>query len=149
MVFSYCFGKYVPDSTDECTIVKPDGWTFVNGMGSGYCEEFDEEAFKNNNLTKTEFQSTVGRINDLLMAYMPCPGMCCCGYLLALPTLGLSLLLMYCCCVSDAQKRVDSFIDKTNTKVLNKKGMSLHLVRKCHTSWLEFRKSETLRYEQL
>ena len=69
--------------------------------------------------------------------------MCFCGYLLAIPTLGLSLLCMKCACVEDAEREVLVCIENANKKVLNKHGITLHLIKRRCTSWLEFRFGNT------
>ena len=78
-------------------------------------------------------------INDALFNYFPCPMCLFCGYFLAIPTLGLSLLMPNVC-IRDAEAEVRRQIEKANKKKLNDRGMELALRKKCGTSWLEFRK---------
>ena len=69
---------------------------------------------------------------------MPCPGLTCIGYLLAIPTLGLSWVLMWLCCVRTAEKHARKAIDKCNG-VYAKRGVEVGLVVGKGTSWLEFK----------
>lgn len=62
-----------------------------------------------------------------------------CGYLLAIPTLGLSFLMPNVC-IKEAEEQVKKQIEKINKKQLNSKGMELVFRKRCSTSWLEFRK---------
>lgn len=78
-------------------------------------------------------------INNALFSYFPCPMCLFCGYFLALPTLGLSLLMPNVC-IRDAETEVRKQIERANTRKLKQKNMELVLRKKCSTSWLEFRK---------
>ena len=96
------FNKKVPKSTNDCVVVKPGCCTFVNGLAYTY----DENSYDNSlegKLSQSEYYNLVSLVNDKLMSYMPCPTLTCYGYLLALPTLGLTFLLMWLCCVRRAE----------------------------------------------
>jgi len=118
--------------------MRPAGKTFVNGLARVYADDYDEEAF-NGYLSRRDFSTIMESINDALFNYFPCPMCLFCGYLLCIPTLGLSLLMPNVC-IRDADAEVRRQIEKANKKKLNDRGMELALRKKCGTSWLEFRK---------
>ena len=94
----------IPESKPDKVVVKPAFCcTWFNGLACSYEEEssYDEQAFKGT-LKKNEFRDIVDDINNQIFGFMPCPTMWCCAYLLAIPTLGLSLLLVTKCCIADA-----------------------------------------------
>ena len=138
MVWCCCKGICTPNSTNDSIIVPAEGCTFVNGIPCAFSTEYDASRFEDR-LSKLEFIKVVDEINEILMNYLPCP---CCwtlGYLLALPTCGGSLLLMYKGFVRDAEWKIRSVLaKKINLKQLNKRGLHLELRRRCCVTYLEF-----------
>ena len=107
----FCFNCFAPASDETCVRVPPANFTFINGLAYGY----EEGAFPKTlqgRLTKNQYYNIISEINDKLGSYMPCPGLTCIGYLLAIPTLGLSWLLMWLCCVRSAENAVRKAIVK-------------------------------------
>ena len=137
MCFDWLFNMQVPDSTATIIVQRPTGKTFINGLAQEYSDEYNEKAFEGY-LTRREFQTIMESINDALFSYFPCPMCLFCGYFLALPTLGLSLLMPNIG-IRDAENQVRRQIEKANIKKLREKGVELVLRKKCSTSWLEFR----------
>ena len=90
-------------------------------------------------MNKRDFTNIIESINDALFSYFPCPMCLFCGYLLCIPTLGLSLLMPNVC-IKEANTEVEKQIEKANKKKLNTIGLELVLRKQCSTSWLEFRK---------
>ncbi len=69
-----CFNKYIPKSTDDMIIIRPAGKTFINGMSEVYSfDEYDPQALKGI-LTKQDFESMIGKLNNAIFNEYPCPG---------------------------------------------------------------------------
>ena len=105
MALSCCFETCIPPSKPDCVVIKPDGCTFATGLARQYSENYDTEAF-NGRVSKQDFKWLINHLNDKLYSFMPCPMMWGCAYLLAIPTLGLSLLCTACVCVNEAEESV-------------------------------------------
>ena len=73
-----------------------------------------------------------------MKGFWPCTFVLVLGYLLALPTLGLSLFLPRLC-IADGQDAMLRQIGRQNRIVLQDKGLEIRLVFGYSTSWLEVR----------
>ena len=136
------FNKNVPVSTSDCIVIRPGCCTFVSGLAYSYDETSYDKSLSAK-LSKREFEQLISGVNDKLMSYMPCPTITCYGYLLALPTLGLTFLLMYLCCVKKAENKVREYCENANKSKLKPSGFELTLVIRGGTSWLELKKTVT------
>ena len=132
-----CFlNHYIPVSSECKIIIKPIGQTFINGLSSSYDENYPIELkpYMEENL----YKRIMNDINETLINYWPCYCARTFGYLCCLCTLGVSLLMPNIC-IKDAETTVLRQIDQNNNTILKEKGIKLSLVKKCSTSWLEFR----------
>ena len=100
MCLDWLFNMQIPESTEHVIVVRPTGKTFITGLAQSYSEDYDQKVFEDY-LTKQEYTRIMESINDVLFNFFPCPMCLFCGYLLALPTLGLSFLMPNVC-ISDA-----------------------------------------------
>ena len=132
-----CFNCCAPKSDNTCIRVPPANFTFINGLAYWFDESFYDDRLKGR-INQNQFSNVISDINDKLGSHMPCPGLTMIGYLLAIPTLGLTWLMMWFCCVQEAQQEVRMTIDRLNVSLNTKKiHMDLHVSR--GTSWLEFK----------
>ena len=125
-MFSFCFNRYVPASKDDLIVVPPGGITFVNGMAFSYREYKSYDERLKPYLSKSEFRECISAINDDLEVKMPCPGLTGLSYLLAIPTLGLTLLLAWLCCVRRAENDVREIISDYNREKFAKKNIDFY-----------------------
>ena len=115
-IVASCCPCLLPKSDENTVIVPPQGLVFCPGLASDY----DEDSYKankpyiKNRVAERDYRRVIRDINESNYSYTPCPTMWCCGYFLAIPTAGLSLLLLYCCCVSEAERHMQSYISKWN-----------------------------------
>ena len=137
----YIFNLQIPESSNGIVVIRPSGKTFVTGLATAYDEEYDYERF-HEHMTEVEFQKIIQPLNDVLMNYFPCPLAWCFGYLCCPFTLGLSLLCP-AVCVSDAEEELKTRINRLNRKTLANKNITLILMKRCGTSWLEFHLPDT------
>ena len=117
-IVACCCMCIVPKSTDDRIIAEPEGQIFSCGMANQYDEHVykKHESLFNGRVSKNDVTHTVEAINELGYSYLPCPTMWCCGYFLAIPTLGLSLLCLYFSCVKEAEEKMAVKIDNFNRK---------------------------------
>ena len=129
----------IPKSSPDKVIVQPEGCcTWFTGLACSY-DQYSYKAHAKHfggTLTERDFEKTVDEINDGIGGYLPCPTMWCCAYLLAIPTLCLSLLLVSKCCVADATASARRNCDKMNSTLLNNKGWHVSLRIQKFTSWI-------------
>ena len=77
-------------------------------------------------------------INSLTWKHMPCMGIMMIMHLYALPTLGLTLFCLWYCWVRHAEQDIKKRLNFYNMEY-EEKGLKIVLVKKCCTSWIEFR----------
>ena len=116
-----CDCDHIPESDEDVIIVEPDSCTFWNGLSRSYSKKFDRERFAGR-LRKQDFDEVIEEINEVLFYKMPSPICWCIGHLIAIPTLGISMCFMHCCCVSEAEKMTQKKIKQMNNNVLRKRG---------------------------
>ena len=92
-------------------------------------------------VSQTDLERVVFKINSTLDWYWACPTCYCCGYLCCLCTLGLSFIAPSIC-ISEARTRANQEIRKLNKTVLLPKGLSIALIVRGGTSWLEISLNE-------
>ena len=137
MCFDWLFNLQIPDSDDRTVIVRPTAKTFFNGLASSYDEDFDYERLSPY-MTRKEYTDMMERLNDSLSNMFPCTLCWLIGYIFCLPTLGLSLLCPGLC-IADAEEFLRNNITRQNKRWLEAKGIEMALVKRCGTSWIEFR----------
>jgi len=128
------FNNFVPDSTESTIIIKPIGRTFIDGLSSSYDDTYTPQLQPY--LEEQVFKNCINDINNILTNYWPCYCARCLGYSCCLCSIGLSLLLPKTCIV-DAEEALQHKLDHFNRTVGKYKGLTIKLVRKCSTSWLE------------
>jgi Golgin subfamily A member 7/ERF4 family len=127
------FNRNIPQSSDSKIIIRPNSKTFVTGLASSYDESYPQSLV--GRITLLEWASAVSRINEALFFYWPCFMCMSFAYCFCLCTAGLSF---FCSGirVNEAKNKVLEEIKDIN-KEFSKKGVSLKLIQKCSTSWIE------------
>ena len=88
-------------------------------------------------LSESQFISLMFEINEILELYWPCNFCWFFSHIMAVFTLGLSLLLPLVC-ISQLEAELQDLFKYTN-KDLIKKGLKISLQRRYFSSWLEIR----------
>jgi len=86
------FNKMVPPSKDNIHVIRPYGKTFINGLASSFEIDSYNKELLGHYITKTEYESMIENLNDILYNNWPCTPCQLIGYLLCPCTLGLSFL---------------------------------------------------------
>ena len=127
------FNLQIPKPTSTTLILRPLNKTWVNGLSSLYDPTYPKELV--GVMNEEEFNFILNDINDTLFIDWPCCFCFCFDYSLCLCPLGLSLCIPHWC-INSARIKAERDISKINTD-LSGRGISLKLVRKCSTSWIE------------
>ena len=130
------FNHSIPESTNSIIIIKPIGQTFINGLSSSYDESYPEELKPY--IEENIYKKIIIDINETLINYWPCFCARAIGYFCCLCSLGLSLCMPNVC-IKDAEETLQRQMDQYNNSLLMTKGLSITLVKKCSTSWLEIK----------
>ena len=107
-----CCRNKLPKNSEKVINAGAIGFTFINGFGWAYDDGYQSEF--EGKLKRDEHYQLIHEINDTVFDKMPCPTITIIMYLLALPTLGLSFLIMYFCCIMESEKKVKQTIRAFN-----------------------------------
>ena len=134
------FNKGIPSNTEKIIIIRPTSKTFITGLAGSYDESYPQAL--SNRITVDQWSEMMGKINEALFFFWPCFMCMSFGYCFCFCTLGLS----FCCPglrIVEAKRKVQGEINEIN-KDLVSKGLSMKLVQKCSTSWIEVTIEEML-----
>ena len=94
-------------------------------------------------MSKEQFLVMVSEFNEAITRTWPCPLSISIGYLFCPLTCGLSFLIPNLC-IADSEKNLRTRMEYYNKYRLQDRGLSLRLVKRCTTSWIELRIEETV-----
>lgn len=89
-------------------------------------------------MSKEQFLVMVSEFNEAITRTWPCPLSISIGYLFCPFTCGLSFLIPNLC-IADSEKNLRTRMEYYNKYRLHERGLSLRLVKRCTTSWIELR----------
>ncbi|CEG40200.1 Golgin subfamily A member 7/ERF4 [Plasmopara halstedii] len=120
-------------------VLRPTGDIFVNGLSSGYDDNYPESEQLRLLMTRDDFATSVAMINDALLDHWPCLPCTGFGYGCCICTLGLSL---YCAStqVAEAESRLQLQLRRMNEQTkFKEKGIQWRLKRSWwkRTSYIE------------
>lgn len=138
--------RLVPDSTPTCIVLRPKGPFFLNGFSKKYSSRYDNalQAF----ISQQEFIDIIDDLNEKIESHWPCLCSMLFGYLMAIFTFGLSLLIPWVC-INEAEGQATKFIDHINQDVFAYRRLHMRLVKKWCVSWIEVKKMISNRGEEL
>jgi len=129
--------RLVPDSTPTCVVLKPKGPFFLNGFSKKYSSRY--ESSLGELISQQEFIGIIDDLNEKIESHWPCLCSMIFGYIMAIFTFGLSLLIPWIC-INEAEGQATRFIEHINKDVLIYRLLRLRLVKKWCVSWIEVRK---------